>query len=107
NPVSVAVSFEVFVRPALLAMQGRIGLERPRVALPAAVPWTPSPGRRQYLPTRIDRSDPARWTVAPAHPGGSVSNRAGGLALAEAFAIVPVEVARVDAGDLVEVMLLG
>jgi len=107
NPVSVAVSFEVFVRPALLAMQGRIGLERPRVALPAAVPWTPSPGRRQYLPARIDRSDPARWTVAPAHPGGSVSNRAGGLALAEAFAIVPVEVARVDAGDLVEVMLLG
>ncbi|HWL02905.1 MAG TPA: gephyrin-like molybdotransferase Glp [Microbacteriaceae bacterium] len=107
NPVSVAVSFEVFVRPALLAMQGRGTLERDRILLPAGVPWTPPRGRRQYLPARIDRSDPARWVVAPAHPGGSISNRAGGLALAEAFAIVPAEIEQVDAGDRVEVMLLG
>jgi len=106
NPVSVAVSFEVFVRPALLAMQGAAVLERPRIALPAAVAWTPPPRRRQYLPARVDRADPARWSVAPAHPGGSISNRAGGLALAEAFAIVPAEVERVGAGDVVEVMLL-
>jgi len=106
NPVSVAVSFEVFVRPALLAMQSRAQLERERIALPAARAWTPPRGRRQYLPARIDRSDPARWSVAPAHPGGSISNRAGGLALAEAFAIVPAEVERVAVGDRVEVMLL-
>ncbi len=107
NPVSVAVSFEVFVRPALLAMQGRSQLLRDRIRLPAGAPWAPSRGRRQYLPARIDRSDPAQWTVAPAHPGGSISNRAGGLALAEAFAIVPAEVVRVEVGDLVDVMLLG
>ena len=107
NPVSVAVSFEVFVRPALLAMQGREQLLRDRLRLPAGAAWTPSRGRRQYLPARIDRSDPSRWTVAPAHPGGSISNRAGGLALAEAFAIVPAEVEQVEVGDLVDVMLLG
>jgi len=107
NPVSVAVSFEVFVRPALLAMQGRAQLLRDRIRLPAGAAWRPSDGRRQYLPARIDRTDPARWTVAPAHPGGSISNRAGGLALAEAFAIVPAEVDRVEVGDLVDVMLLG
>jgi len=107
NPVSVAVSFEVFVRPALLAMQGRSALERDRILLPAGVAWTPPHGRRQYLPARIDRSEAARWVVAPAHPGGSISNRAGGLALAEAFAIVPAEIERIEPGDLVEVMLLG
>jgi len=107
NPVSVAVSFEVFVRPALLAMQGRTELERPRIVLPAAIGWRPPDGRRQYLPARIDRGDPARWTVAPAHPGGSISNRAGGLALAEAFAVVPEGTPSVNAGDPVEVMLLG
>jgi len=106
NPVSVAVSFEVFVRPALLAMQGRTRVERERMVLPAGAAWTPPKGRRQYLPARIDRSDPAGWRVAPAHPGGSVSNRAGGLALASAFAIVPAEVDAVAVGDPVEVMLL-
>ena len=107
NPVSVAVSFEVFVRPALLAMQGRTRLERKRIRLPAGTGWTPPRGRRQYLPARIDRTDPAHWLVAPAHPGGSISNRAGGLALAEAFAVVPAEVEDVRPGDGVEVMLLS
>src|SRR5690606_7035654 len=56
NPVSVAVSFEVFVRPALLAMQGRAALRRDLILLPASTPWVPPRGRRQYLPARIDRS---------------------------------------------------
>ncbi|MEZ3160535.1 gephyrin-like molybdotransferase Glp [Microbacterium sp. BWT-B31] len=107
NPVSAAVSFEVFVRPALLAMQGRAQLHRHMVRLPAAVPWRTPAGRRQYLPAAIDRSDPARWTVRPATAGGSGSHLAGGLARAEAFAIVPAEVDAVAAGDAVDVMLLS
>lgn len=106
NPVSAAVSFEVFVRPALLAMQGRTELHRPVLRLPAASGWRTPPGRRQYLPAAIDRSDPAGWSVRPATSGGSGSHLAGGLALAEAYAVVPAEVAVVDAGDLVDVMLI-
>jgi len=105
NPVSVAVSFEVFVRPALLALQGRAELHRPRIALPAAEGWRTPPGRRQYLPAAIDRSDPARWTVRPATAGGSKSHLAGALARAEAYAVVPAEVEEVGPGDLVEVWL--
>lgn len=107
NPVSVAVSFEVFVRPALLAMQGRRELHRPVLRLPAAVGWRTPPGRRQYLPAAIDRTDPARWTVRPATPGGSGSHLAAGLAHAEAYAVVPAETAAVSAGDLVDVMLIS
>jgi molybdopterin molybdotransferase len=106
NPVSVAVSFEVFVRPALLALQGRAELQRPVLRLPAATGWRTPAGRRQYLPAAIDRTDPAAWTVRPATPGGSGSHLAAGLARAEAYAIVPAEVAAVTEGDLVDVMLI-
>lgn len=104
NPVSVAVSFEVFVRPALLAMQGRAEIERARLTLTAAEPWTTPPGRRQYLPAVVDL---AAHTVRPATAGGSGSHLAGGLARASAFAIVPAEVANVAVGDAVDVMLVG
>lgn len=106
NPVSAAVSFEVFVRPALLALQGRADLRRPALLLPAAEAWRTPPGRRQYLPATIDRSEPAQWRVRPAAAGGSGSHLAGTLARAEAYAIVPAETATVGPGDLVEVLLL-
>ena len=106
NPVSAAVSFEVFVRPALLALQGRTDLARRVLRLPAASSWRTPPGRRQYLPAAIDRTDPARWTVGPATAGGSGSHLAGGLARAEAYIVVPAEVETVTAGDLVDVMLI-
>jgi molybdopterin molybdotransferase len=105
NPVSAAVSFEVFVRPALLRMQGRTGIDRPTITLPAAVGWRTPPGRAQYLPVVVDRSDPGRWTAVPATRGGS--HLAGGLGRAEAYAVVPAEVGAVDAGDLVDVMLIS
>ncbi|WP_460772379.1 molybdopterin molybdotransferase MoeA [Microbacterium sp. GXF7504] len=106
NPVSSAVSFETFVRPALLRMQGRDRIHRPVLRLPAGAAWRTPPGRRQYLPAAIDRSDPARWTVAPATAGGSGSHLAGGLARAEAYAVVPAEVDAVAEGDPVDVMLV-
>jgi molybdopterin molybdotransferase len=107
NPVSSAVSFETFVRPALLALQGRTTIHRPLLRLPAAQGWTTPPGRRQYLPAAIDRTDPARWTVRPATAGGSGSHLAGGLARAEAYAVVGAELSRVEPGDPVDVMLVS
>ncbi|KJL41514.1 MULTISPECIES: gephyrin-like molybdotransferase Glp [Microbacterium] len=105
NPVSAGVSFEVFVRPALLLMQGRRVRDRPVLTLPAAADWRTPPGRRQYLPVTIDRTDPGAWRVIPATSGGS--HLAGGLGRAEAYAIVPAEVDAVAAGDLVDVMLIS
>ena len=72
NPVSAAVSFETFVRPALLALQGRTSLHRPLIRLAAKVGWRTPPGRRQYLPAVIDRTDPGSWTVAPAVAPGDL-----------------------------------
>ncbi|WDH78472.1 molybdopterin molybdotransferase MoeA [Microbacterium esteraromaticum] len=106
NPVSAAVSFEVFVRPALLHMQRRTALHRPRLRLPAGADWRTPPGRRQYLPAVIDRTDPARPVVRPASAGGSGSHLSVGLGAAEVYAIVPADTERVRAGDLIDVMEL-
>ena len=103
NPVSVAVSFEVFVRPALLALQGRAVVERRVARLTASETWTTPPGRRQYLPAAIDL---VAGTVRPATAGGSGSHLAASLARAEAFAIVPAEVSTVSVGDALDVMLI-
>jgi molybdopterin molybdotransferase len=45
--------------------------------------------------------------VRPATHGGSASHLAGGLARAEAFAIVPAELDRVEARDPLAVMLVS
>ena len=103
NPVSVAVSFEVFVRPALLASQGRTALDRHVARLTASETWRTPPGRRQYLPAAIDL---VAGTVRPATAGGSGSHLAASLARAEAFAIVPAEVSAVAVGDPLDVMLI-
>ncbi|KZE42489.1 molybdopterin molybdotransferase MoeA [Microbacterium sp. T32] len=103
NPVSVAVSFEVFVRPALLALQGRAAVDRRRARLVASESWRTPPGRRQYLPAAVDL---VAGTVRPATAGGSGSHLAASLARAEAFAIVPAEVSAVAVGDPVDVMLI-
>ncbi len=102
NPVSVAVSFEMFVRPALMTMQHRARIDRPRVTLPAAAAWRPSRGRTQILPIAFDGAG-----VRPATLGGSRSHLVGGLGRAEGYAIVPQSVESVSAGDPVDVMLVS
>ncbi len=106
NPVSSAVSFEAFVRPALLAMAGRDHTHRPRLRLTTSQGWTCPPGREQHVPVVIDRSDPAAWTVAPATAAHSASHLVGTLGLAEALAIIPAETQAVRQGDQVDVVYL-
>ncbi len=100
NPVSAAVSFEVFVRPALLAMQGRARVHRRMLRLPAAAGWRAPQQRRQYLPIAF-----VDGGVAPVGAGGS--HLAVALARAEGYAVIPPEVDEVLPGDVVDVLLLS
>ena len=108
NPASVAASFEAFVRPALLALQGREAVRRPTLRVAVTTGWRSPAGRQQYVPVTLDRSDPVAWTARPAAADGSSgAHLAAGLARADAYAVVPAEVTAVDAGDLIDVMLLS
>ncbi|MEN8600284.1 molybdopterin molybdotransferase MoeA [Microbacterium rhizosphaerae] len=101
TPVGAAVSFEVFVRPALLALQGRAELQRPVLRLPAAVGWDARSGFRRYVPVAIDPS--AAWAVRPAASDGHSSVV---LATTDGFAVIPPDTV-VRPGDLVDTILLG
>ncbi|MGI9822350.1 molybdopterin molybdotransferase MoeA [Agromyces sp. Marseille-Q5079] len=113
NPVAVAVSFEVFVRPALLTLQGRT-VQRRRVRAEVARGWSSPSGRLQVMPVSFvaptaegrageEGDAPA---VRPATSGGAGSHLSGGLAAADGFALVPEQVERVDPGDVVDVLVL-
>lgn len=89
NPVSSVLSFELFVRPALLAMQGATTVERPRapVVLPAG--YDKPAGRTHFLRARLDRD--GERLIATLHPkqgSGMLSSLVGVDAIVEVDAAV-------------------
>ena len=54
NPVSTVVGFELFVRPALLAMQGAVSIDRPRIQVTLPAGYKKPAGRAHYLRARVD-----------------------------------------------------
>lgn len=104
NPVSVAVSFEAFVRPALLRLLGRDDVRRRTWRCAVEHGWRSPSGRRQYMPIALAARD-GGLAVRPASAGGAGSHLVAGLAHADGFAIVPDDVEQVAAGDLVEVAI--
>lgn len=102
NPVSSFVSFEVFLRPAIRAAMGYRQLTRPALHLPLAQPIDSPDGKRQF---RRGVLDPAAGTVAPW--GGPGSHLLSWLAGADAMIVVPAGVTHREAGELMEVWLLG
>ncbi len=112
NPVSSAVTFELFVRPAIRRLAGRRDLVRPTDHAVLAEPVTKSAGRRGFLRVVVDR-DPTglpardadgRLTVRLA--GGQGSHVLTALAAADALAIIPEATDRLPAGAAVDVWWL-
>lgn len=103
NPVSAAVSFEVFVRPALRALEGEVDDVRAVVRVPLAEGWRSRVDRLQYVPVRLDRTDPAAWRAVPPAPGTRGSTR--GLGDADGYAVIPPGDRDLEPGDLVEVRI--
>jgi molybdopterin molybdotransferase len=106
NPVSVFVSFEAFVRPALLALQGRADFRRPVIRAVAGAGWRSPQSRAQYMPAVLSESS-AGPVIHPASQGGSGSHLVTSLARANAFAIISEEVTEVPQGETVDVLLFG
>jgi molybdopterin molybdotransferase len=102
NPVSVFVSFEVFIRPALLKMMGRRDVFRPEIwAVVESDIWGPRE-KMQFARVRVSR-ERGEWRAASTGPSGS--NLLGTVAKANGLAIVPVGTQVAPAGSRVRVML--
>ncbi|WP_435199343.1 molybdopterin molybdotransferase MoeA [Janibacter sp. GS2] len=105
NPVSAAISFEVFGRPVIDRLLGRTTPPGAGRAV-AADGWTSPAGRRQYLPVRLSSDEEGRLLATPNHRRGSASHMVTSLAGADALAVVPEDVDAVAAGDVVEIRSL-
>ncbi|WP_462417133.1 molybdopterin molybdotransferase MoeA [Kytococcus sp. Marseille-QA3725] len=98
NPLSAAVSFEMFVRPALRAL---LGLPEPEPAtVVAGTDWDCPAGRRQVLPVVTSTDADGRPVAHPAHRRGSASHMVSALAAADGVVEVPAGQDYVSAGDL-------
>jgi molybdopterin molybdotransferase len=99
NPASALAAYEVFVRPALLAMQGR-GVDRLRLQAQLTESFSQAPGRlhmvRAHCWVRADRH-----LVRPVGAQGAGMVHA--LAAANAWMVVPAQVDHLPVGALVEV----
>jgi molybdopterin molybdotransferase len=102
NPVSVFVSFELFVRPAMLKMMGRTQLHRPEVTARLATDVSGPAGKMQYARVVIERGGDG-WVATPT--GGRGSNLISTVARANGLAMIPPGTATAPAGSQVRVMV--
>ena len=104
NPVSVSVTFNLFARTALLAMQGATepALKRETAVLARSVKGTAD--RESYLPAQLTTNDDGELIAFPLKWGGSSDFVA--FALTTALVIVPANVKAIEAGSLVNVLRL-
>jgi len=103
NPVAAMVSFETYVRPALLAMQGRSDLYRPYVFAAAEEPVKGTKDRTEARRCRLERRGRG-WGFTTTGPQGSGILRS--MALAEGLAMIPPGHLGAEAGEQFLVVLL-
>ena len=102
NPVSAMVTFELFVRPALLRMSGSAVLHRPRLSA-RAQSSIPNPGyRRGYLRVRLRRAGDGFEAELTGDQGSAILRS---MTLADGLVVVPGNTT-IAAGDPVDVILL-
>lgn len=105
NPVAAAVGFEVFVRPALLRLQGRGEVFRPlleaMLAEEAGAVWS-SRGRLEFLRCRVERQGNELRVTRVMKPGSGLLSS---LVRANAFLLMPEDVAQAAPGTRVRVQI--
>ena len=103
NPVAAMVCFELYVRPALLALQGRRDLYRPFVYAAAEETVRPNRERTDLRRCRLVRRERG-WGFTTTGRQGSGILRS--MAQADGLALVPPGHPGADAGEEFAVMLL-
>ena len=102
NPVSSFVSFELYVRPLVRRLMGRRELTRPTEPATLLEPIDSPAGKQQYVRAVLEVGADGGRRVRPV--GGQGSHVVGGLAMADALVVLPPDVTRAEAGDVVDVL---
>ena len=104
NPVSVAVTFSLFVRAALRAMQGASESSLPQFTAVLTRDVKGSQGRESYLPAVLRTDEKGALLAEPLKWGGSSDFVS--FARATALINIPADAKRITAGSIVSIMRL-
>jgi molybdopterin molybdotransferase len=103
NPTSAMVTFHLFVRPAIDRLLGRktLGPRAGKAVLEKAIAL--KPGRTQFLRAVLAGNGPAlRVEPFPDQKSGVLKS----MVRSRALIVVPADVSRIEAGDIVEILFL-
>jgi molybdopterin molybdotransferase len=103
NPVATLITFEMFVRPALLQMQGHAGVIRPTVKARLQEPTKKKPGRVRFLRVQVRGSETG---LVASSSGDQNTGILRTMVRANGIVILPAERQHFAAGDEVDVHLL-
>lgn len=104
NPVSAMVSFEMFVRPALLKMAGHQALFRPQLPVRVRESFS-SDGRESYIRVIVSRDvETGEWEAVTT--GSQGSHIITSLVQANALLVVPEGTMHVESGEQLMAMML-
>ena len=103
NPVSAMVTFELFARPAILKMMGKKDLAKPTVEAVLEGPVVNSDGRRIFARAMVEKRGGQYFARLTGPQGSGILTS---MSLANGLVVVPEDKPRVEAGDVVPVMML-
>jgi len=103
NPVSTLLTFEEFVRPALLKMMGHSRVLRPLVRATLRDGLPHRPGRVQLLRVRLERQGGELLAVSAGSQDTGILKT---MLRADGIALIPAEMGAVEAGASVDVQVL-
>ncbi len=103
NPVSAMVTFEQFVRPALLAMQGHTRCFRPRVSARLAEPLRKPAGRLHFVRVELERRGDEIWARATGNQSSGVLRS---MTRAHGLLVFPADATELAEGDVASVQVL-
>ncbi|MEE9521050.1 MAG: gephyrin-like molybdotransferase Glp [Dehalococcoidales bacterium] len=103
NPVSSMVTFELFVRPAILKMMGERDLTKPTIEAVAESSVANRDGRRVFARAIVEKRHGQYFARVTGHQGSGILTS---MTSADGLMVIPEDRKEVVPGDVVEVMML-
>jgi len=103
NPVSTMVTFELFARPAILRMMGKQNWTKPVIEATIEGSVRNTDGRRIYARAMVEKRDGQYFARLTGPQGSGILTS---MTSANGLVIVPEERDGVEAGEMVQVMML-
>ena len=103
NPVSSMITFELFARPAILKMMGQRNLSKPMIRAISENRIENTDGRRIFARAVVRREGDRYYAQTRGPQGSGILTS---MTQANGLAIVPEDVAAVEEGEMIQVLML-